>query len=115
VTLGADAGRSIEAMMLVLTDPAKAAKAPDEVFKVTVIGKDGSRKAANYATGASITFVREALGCPMTHASELYSRLVGGEPSVEWGGAILSFASAPRPDKPTEMKNGILATLRGAH
>lgn len=112
VTLGADAGRSMEALMLVLTDPAKAARAEDEVFKVTVIGKDGSRKAANYATGASITFVREALGCPMTHASELYSRLVGGEPSVEWGGAILSFASAPRPDKPSEMKNGILATLK---
>jgi hypothetical protein len=50
----------------------------------------------------------------MTQASELYSRLVGGEPSVEWGGAILSFASAPRPDKPTEIKNGILATVRGA-
>jgi tetratricopeptide (TPR) repeat protein len=112
VTLGA--GSEIESMMLVLTDPAKASRVEDEVFKVTVIGKDGSRKAANYATGASITFVREALGCPMTQASELYSRLVGGEPSVEWGGAILSFASAPRPDKPTEIKNGILATVRGA-
>jgi tetratricopeptide (TPR) repeat protein len=114
VTLGAGEERSIEALMLVLVDPAKAARVEDEVFKVTVIGKDGSRKAANYATGASITFVREALGCPMTQASELYARLVGGEPSVEWGGAILSFASAPRPDKPSEMKNGILATLKAA-
>ena len=113
VTLAPGAERSIEALMLVLTDPAKAARVEDEVYKVTVIGKDGSRRAANYATGASLTFVREALGCPMTHASELYSRLVAGEPLVEWGGAILSFASAPRPDKPTEMKNGILATLRG--
>lgn len=107
-----DEARSIEAMMLVLTDPAKAARVEDEVFKVTVIGKDGSRKAANYATGASITFVREVLGCPMTHASELYGRLVAGEPSVEWGGAILSFASVPRPDKPSEMKNGIRAALK---
>lgn len=114
VTLGSGAERSIEALMLVLTDPAKAARAEDDVFKVTVIGKDGSQKAANYATGVSLTFLREALGCPMTHASELYSRLVGGEPSVEWGGAILSFASVPRPDKPSEMKNGILATLKTA-
>jgi tetratricopeptide (TPR) repeat protein len=105
-------GRAIESMMLVFTDPQKAARAADDTFKVTIIAQDGSRKAANYATGASITFVREALGCPMTHASELYSRLLGGEPSVEWGGATLSFTSAPRPDKPSDVKNGILATRR---
>jgi tetratricopeptide (TPR) repeat protein len=111
-TLEPGPGRTIESMMLVFTDPQKAARAADDTFKVTIIAQDGSRKAANYATGASITFVREALGCPMTHASELYSRLLAGEPSVEWGGATLSFASAPRPDKPADVKNGILATRR---
>lgn len=109
-----DEARSIEALMLVLTDPHKAAKAADDTFKVTVIAQDGKQKAVNYATGASITFIREALGCPMTQASELYARLLAGEPSVEWGGGSLAFVSRPRPDKPTESKNGILATIRKA-
>jgi tetratricopeptide (TPR) repeat protein len=112
VTLGE--ARSIEAMMLVLTDPFKAARAADDTFKVTVIAEDGQQKTANYATGASITFVREALGCPMTQASELYGRLLAGEAVVEWGGASLAFAARPRPDKPTEIKNGIVATIRRA-
>lgn len=107
-----DDARSIEALTLVFTDPQKAARAADDTFRVTVIAQDGSQKEANYATGASLTFVREALGCPMTQASELYARLLGGEASVEWGGATLGFVSMPRPDKPTETRNGIRAARR---
>ena len=57
-------------------------------------------------------FIREALGCPMTQASELYARVLGGESTVEWGGATLDVASRPRPDKPTESKNGLVAMVR---
>lgn len=105
---------SIESMMLVFTDPYKAARELDDTFKVTAIAEDGRQTTANYATGASITFLREALGCPMTKASELYGRLLAGESSVEWGGVLLELASRPRPDKPTELKNGLVATLRPA-
>lgn len=110
-------GRAIDEMMLVLTDPYKAARAKDDTFKVTVIAEDGRQIVADYATGASITFIREALGCPMTQASELYARLVGSErvsDRVEWGGATLELASRPRPDKPSERKNGLVAALRAS-
>jgi hypothetical protein len=110
VTLGEE--KTIEAMMLVLTDPYKAARAADDTFKVTVIAEDGRQTTANYATGASITFIREALGCPMTQASELYARVLAGASSVEWGGAALEVTSRPRPDKPTESKNGLVAMIR---
>jgi hypothetical protein len=65
--------------MLVLTDPEKAAKKRDDVFRVTVVGTTGRREPANFATAVTLTFLREALGAPMTQTSELYARLLGGE------------------------------------
>ena len=103
----------IDALMLVLTHPEKAATAEDETFKVTVIGRDGTNTTVNFATAVSLTFLREALGCPMTHAAELYAQLLGGGPA-EWGQAQLRFATVPRPDKPSDLRHGILATLRPA-
>jgi len=49
----------------------------------------------------------------MTHASELYGRLLRGEGGVEWGGASLEFASVPRPDKPSESRHGIVVKAKG--
>lgn len=109
VTLSSE--RTIESMMLVFSKPDEAARAADDTFYVKVIGEDGSKKAANYATGASLTFIREAIGCPMTQASELYRQLLSGEQKAEWGGAVLRFSSMPRPDKPSELKNGILVSM----
>ncbi|WP_157907076.1 tetratricopeptide repeat protein [Sorangium cellulosum] len=86
---------AIEALHLALTDPERAARAEDDVFKVTVIGEDGRQAPVSYATGASLTLVREAIGCPMTQASALYTSLLKGSPSVDWGGATLRFASVP--------------------
>ncbi|WP_437524155.1 tetratricopeptide repeat protein [Sorangium sp. So ce726] len=86
---------AIEALHLALTDPDRAARAEDDVFKVTVIGEDGRQAPVSYATGASLTLVREAIGCPMTQASALYTSLLKGSPSVDWGGATLRFASVP--------------------
>ncbi len=107
-----DEGHAITSLLLVLTDPARAGRAEDDVFKVTVIAEDGRQVPANFATAITLTFLREALGCPMTQAGTLYARLLAGETSVEWGGAMLAFASVPRPDKPSEGRHGVRVSRR---
>lgn len=102
----------ISAMTLVVTDPERAAEEEDDAFRVTAIGDDGKTRTTNLATAMSITFVREALGCPMTQASALYGRLLGGEASLTWGRATLAWKSLPRPDKPTEIRHGLSITQR---
>jgi cytochrome c-type biogenesis protein CcmH/NrfG len=108
--VGMTAAGAIAKMMLVLPDPDRAAKKRDNVFRVTVVGTSGRREPANYATAVTLTFLREALGAPMTQASELYARLLGGERTLEWGGARLGFASVPRPDRPGESLHGLSIT-----
>jgi tetratricopeptide (TPR) repeat protein len=108
-----DEGPTIDALMLVLTHPEKAAAAKDEAFKVTVIGQDGTSTAVNFATAVSLTFLREALGCPMTNAGEIYARLLGGA-TVDWGQTQARFATVPRPDKPSDLRHGILVMRRPA-
>jgi len=102
---------TIAKMMLVLPDPEKAAKKRDNVFRVTVVGTSGRREPTNYATAVTLTFLREALGAPMTQASELYARLLGGERSIEWSGARLGFTSVPRPEHPDDTMHGLAVTL----
>lgn len=101
----------IARMMLVLPDPDKAAKKRDTVFRVTVVGTSGRREPANYATAVTLTFLRETLGAPMTQASELYARLLGGERTIDWSGARLCFASVPRPDREGDTMHGLSVTL----
>ena len=60
---------------------------------MTVVGADGAPKPADLGTAATLTFLREALGCPMTQAGELYTRLLGGAGEVGWGGASAAFAT----------------------
>jgi tetratricopeptide (TPR) repeat protein len=108
-----DEGHAITSLLLVLTDPDRAARTEDDVFKVTIVAEDGRRGPANFATAVTLTFLREALGCPMTQAGALYARLLGGEARVEWGGATLAFDSVPRPDRPAERRHGVRASLRG--
>lgn len=102
-----DANGVIETMTLVVTDPARAAAEEDDTFRVTAIGDDGKSRTTNLATAASITFLREALGCPMTQATALYGRLLGGEEAAEWGGATIAWKSLPRPDRPDETRHGL--------
>ena len=92
-----DGEHAIDWLLLVLTDPDRAARAEDDAFKVTVVGRDGHSEPASFGMAVTLTFLREALGCPMTQASELYARLLGGEAAVEWGGAAIAFAGVPRP------------------
>lgn len=83
-----------ERLMLILLDPERAASVSGEAFEVTVVNNKGEQHAANYATAITVTFLREALGCPMTRASALYARLLQGAGEVSWGGARLGFAEA---------------------
>ncbi len=91
-----DEAGTIAALHLVLTDPERAARTTDDVFQVTVIAHDGRRVAADFGTALTLTFLREALGCPLTQASAIYARLLAEETEVEWGGATVGFASEPR-------------------
>ena len=79
--------------MLILLDPERAAAASGEAFEVTVVNDAGGQLTANYATAITVTFLREALGCPMTVASALYARVLKGD-EVSWGGATLGFSQA---------------------
>lgn len=97
--------RTIEELFLALTDPEAAARKRDTMFQVTVVGKDGSRVPATYATGATLTFLRESMGLPMTQAGELYARLLGGAPSIEYGGLEARFVTR-------EDLNGLLVARR---
>lgn len=85
--------RTIDSMLFVLTDPDKANRKKDLSFQVTVVAKDGRREPANYATAASLTFLREAMGIPMTQAAELYSRLLAGAERVTYGRLEARFAA----------------------
>jgi tetratricopeptide (TPR) repeat protein len=109
VTYGTD--RTIASLFLVLTDPDVANRKRDPVFQVTVVAKDGRREPASYATAASLTFLREAMGIPMTRAAELYARLLAGEDSIEYGGLEARFAEAEGPSGPL---NGLLVAPRGS-
>lgn len=86
-------GDAIVRLMLILLDPERAAGASGEAFEVTVVNDEGEQLAANYATAITVTFLREALGCPMTVASSLYAKVLRGE-EVTWGGARLGFAQS---------------------
>lgn len=82
---------TIERLTLVLPDPERAAHASGADFLVEVLSEDGHHVDADYATAATLTFLREALGCPMTKASELYARLLRGEEELLFAGAHLGF------------------------
>jgi tetratricopeptide (TPR) repeat protein len=99
-------------LLLVLPDPKRAAAEEDDVFRVTIIAEGGAPRAADYATAVTLTFLREALGCPLTAASELYARLLATQAPVEWGGAVVAFTSVPRPDRPAEERHGIVVRAR---
>jgi tetratricopeptide (TPR) repeat protein len=92
--------RTIASMLLVLPDPDAANRKRDTSFEVTVVGKDGRREPASFSTAVTLTFLREALGVPMTRAGELYARLLAGGASVEHGGLEARFATCDAPDGP---------------
>ena len=78
-------------LTFILPNPEAAARASGEAFQVTVVREELPEGTTNFATAATLTFLREALGCPMTTASSLYARALGGEEGVSWAGAKLRF------------------------
>jgi tetratricopeptide (TPR) repeat protein len=112
--VGLTGSGTIGRMLLVLVDPEKSAQKRDDVFQVTVVGQNGRREPANYATALTLTFLREALGAPMTQAGELYARLLAEGAAVTVSGARLGFASVPRWDRPGETMHGLAVWLIAA-
>jgi len=107
----ATARSPIKALMLVLPDPQRASSARDASFGVTVVGQDGRRVPADYATAVSLTFLREALGVPLTQAGLFYQRLLAGESKIEVGFASVRFASRPHSTREGEEQHGLLCEL----
>ncbi len=103
---------TIRALLLVQTDPDRAARSEDDAYKVTVLDAEGQPKRVDVGTAATLTFLREALGCPLTQASLLYARLLVGESALEWGGAKIDFDSIARPDHSAERRHGVRVSLR---
>lgn len=87
----------IVALHLALTDPARVARAVDDTLGITVIGADGQPRPVDRGTALTLTFLREAAGCPLTQASAIYARLLGGEAVVVWAGAVIGWEAWPRP------------------
>jgi tetratricopeptide (TPR) repeat protein len=90
-----DAEGAVTALILVLPFPDRAAREEDEVFRVTVLDDAGHPKPADLGTAATLTFLREALGCPMTEAARLLARLVTTNDAAQWGGAKVAFVTSP--------------------
>jgi tetratricopeptide (TPR) repeat protein len=105
------AAGAIVRLFLVLLDPEKAAKKRDDIFQVTVVGQSGRREPVNLATAMTVTFLREALGAPLTQASELYAKLLAERTALTVSGAKLGFSSAPRWDRPGETMHGLAVWL----
>jgi tetratricopeptide (TPR) repeat protein len=101
--------QTIRSLFFVLLDPDAANRKRDNAFQVTVVAKDGSREPATYATAASLTFLREAMGMPMTRAAELYGQLLGGAESIEYGGLEARFAETAGGAGPV---NGLLVARK---
>ncbi len=86
------AGAAIAKLTLVLLDPARAAKLRDELFDVTVVARDGTSERADLATALTVTFLREALGCPLTRASAIYAELLREQRPVVWSSASIAWS-----------------------
>ncbi len=84
-------GDRIERMLALLPDPAKASASRDDAFEVTVVALSGVSTQADYGTAVMLTFLREALGCPMTRASELYARMLREQAPFVWAGVRLEW------------------------
>ncbi len=82
---------TITAASLLLPNPTLAARASGAAFAVTVLSSQGRHLPADYATAISVTFLREALGCPLTRATALYAELLATKRPIPWSNATISF------------------------
>ena len=78
---------------LVIPDPGKAALAKGRLLQVTVLSADGTPTTADFATAATLTFLREVLGLPLTAAATLYRELLQ-QPSPVRGKGLFATGCA---------------------
>ena len=83
---------NIDALALVFPEPDKAAGVTDHSLEVTVVSTSGEHERANLATAATLAFLRDALGCPLTRAGQLYALLLETREPVRWGTAVIELA-----------------------
>lgn len=81
----------IASLSLVLVDPLTAAQTKDALFDVMVVTPSGVSERADLATAITLTFLREALGCPMTRAAELYTRVLGLREATSFSGCRIEL------------------------
>ena len=81
------------ASLFFAVDDADAPGADAARFGVTVVGVAGAQGDTSYATAATLTFLREAVGVPMTEAAHLLARLLTAAAPVRRGDAEASFAT----------------------
>ena len=86
-------GGTLREATLLFPDPDAASAAPGDPFQITVVNDQGQTEPVSYATGATLTFLREALGCTMTEASLLYARLLREPAELSWHDARLGFGA----------------------
>jgi len=84
-------GDCIDRILAILPDPAAASATSGDAFEVTVVARSGTAERADFGTGAMLTFLREALGCPMTRASELYGQMLREPSPLVWSGLRLEW------------------------
>jgi tetratricopeptide (TPR) repeat protein len=85
-----DAERATK-LSLVIPDPEKAALAKGRLFQVTVVSADGTPTEADFATAITLTFLREALGLPLTTVAHLYAELLRTQAPVVRGDVRIGF------------------------
>lgn len=101
-----DPAGNIALLFLTMKDPAVASRASGERFGVSVVPETGAAPAVDYATAATLTFLRESLGVPMTRAASLLKHLYEGA-EVVVGDARAAMASRPHLDRPGEPQHGV--------
>jgi tetratricopeptide (TPR) repeat protein len=62
-------------------------------FGVTVVGDAGAQGDTSYATAATLTFLREGIGVPMTEAARLLARMLTAAAPIREGDAEAIFTS----------------------
>jgi len=104
-----DAEGRIALLFLTLKDPAAAARASGERFEVSVVATTGTPGGSplDYGTAATLTFLREGLGIPMTRAASLLKQLYEEATSLDVAGARAEVTSRPHLDRPADWHHGI--------
>ncbi|MCC7534706.1 MAG: hypothetical protein IT379_00755, partial [Deltaproteobacteria bacterium] len=91
----------IRAVTLVLRDPEAAARQPDRWGLQLVGGGEG--RDVDYATGAHVALIRDALGLTLTESARIWRTLAGSEARIIVDDAVVERATIAAPDDGREL------------